>query len=119
MTPKSQPQVALTIVHLFDGCESHIGRVGGPQELSLGSGCVWHGTILHEFLHALGFEHEHARIDRDNYIKVYRSNILAALKAYAQVEENAEADQQKMEAQDQAHSLAKADTGSVMNESFE
>uniref|UniRef100_V5H7C1 Metalloendopeptidase n=1 Tax=Ixodes ricinus TaxID=34613 RepID=V5H7C1_IXORI len=60
-----------------EGCESHIGRVGGAQELSLGPGCVWHGTILHEFLHALGFEHEHARIDRDNYIKVYRSNILA------------------------------------------
>ncbi|CAN8017651.1 unnamed protein product [Ixodes persulcatus] len=60
-----------------EGCESHIGRVGGAQELSLGPGCVWHGTILHEFLHALGFEHEHARIDRDNYIKVYRNNILA------------------------------------------
>ena len=37
------------------GCYSHIGRIGGKQDLSLGDGCARNvGTPLHEFMHAIG-----------------------------------------------------------------
>ena len=28
------------------------------------------GTAIHEFMHALGFQHEHSRKDRDDFVKV-------------------------------------------------
>jgi Astacin (Peptidase family M12A) len=37
------------------GCWSYLGRTGGMQILSLQNpGCVWAGTVAHEFIHALG-----------------------------------------------------------------
>ncbi|XP_063607136.1 astacin-like metalloendopeptidase isoform X1 [Penaeus indicus] len=68
----------LKIVYDRDKCYSHIGRVGGPQPLSLGFFCVrwWdQGTIYHELLHSLGFFHEHNRPDRDNYVEILWDNI--------------------------------------------
>ncbi|XP_064485286.1 astacin-like metalloprotease toxin 4 [Ornithodoros turicata] len=59
-----------------EGCYSHVGRVGGRQNVSLGEGCLYHGTVLHEMGHALGYEHEHMRSDRDKYLTVYKENIL-------------------------------------------
>merc|ERR1712131_166246 len=45
-----------------NGCWSELGRTGGRQELSLArDGCVYHGVIQHESLHALGFQHEQTR----------------------------------------------------------
>nr|XP_043886624.1 high choriolytic enzyme 1-like [Solea senegalensis] len=53
------------------GCFSALGRVGGRQVLSLNrQGCVYHGVVLHEINHALGFQHEQTRSDRDNYVKI-------------------------------------------------
>ena len=66
-----------------DGCWSYLGKVfPGVQDLSLkiptqaspGS-CLFVGTVAHEFIHALGFDHEHVRPDRDNFVRINWDNI--------------------------------------------
>ncbi|XP_060924240.1 high choriolytic enzyme 1-like isoform X1 [Limanda limanda] len=58
------------------GCFSSLGRVGGRQVLSLNKrGCVYYGIIQHEFNHALGFQHEQTRSDRDSYVRINWANI--------------------------------------------
>ncbi|XP_034031443.1 high choriolytic enzyme 1-like [Thalassophryne amazonica] len=59
------------------GCWSSIGRIGRAQSLSLKHpGCVYHGVVQHELLHALGFHHEQKRSDRDQYIRVNLENVM-------------------------------------------
>ncbi|XP_061910489.1 high choriolytic enzyme 1-like [Entelurus aequoreus] len=58
------------------GCFAALGRQGGRQVVSLNrQGCIYHGIIQHEFLHALGFQHEQTRSDRDSYVRIIWDNI--------------------------------------------
>ncbi|KAL5277301.1 hypothetical protein ACFFRR_002497 [Megaselia abdita] len=57
------------------GCWSYVGYNHRVQELSLGPGCEWESTVIHEFLHALGFHHQQCSSDRDDYIEVHLENV--------------------------------------------
>nr|BBB36253.1 high choriolytic enzyme 1 [Maylandia zebra] len=59
-----------------NGCFSPLGRQGGKQVLSLNrQGCVYFGVVQHEVNHALGFQHEQTRSDRDYYVRINWENI--------------------------------------------
>uniref|UniRef100_A0A3Q3WXH2 Metalloendopeptidase n=1 Tax=Mola mola TaxID=94237 RepID=A0A3Q3WXH2_MOLML len=63
-----------------NSCHSYVCCLGGKQVVSLGqSGCLYHGTIQHELLHALGFNHEQTRSDRDNHIRVLLENVVSGM----------------------------------------
>lgn len=62
------------------GCWSMVGRLGGKQDLNLQkNGCIWQQTIVHEFLHALGFFHMQSSYDRDQYVKIGWEHIIPGL----------------------------------------
>ncbi|XP_030577389.1 low choriolytic enzyme-like [Archocentrus centrarchus] len=64
-------EVAYLSIEPRAGCSSLVGRIGDKQVVSLQRfGCVVHGIVQHELLHALGFYHEHTRSDRDQHIRI-------------------------------------------------
>ncbi|KAG5278411.1 hypothetical protein AALO_G00098690 [Alosa alosa] len=69
-------QVHYLSIESKTGCWSSIGRTGGKQTVSLSvNGCIYHGIVQHELLHALGFHHEHTRSDRDEYVRINWENV--------------------------------------------
>lgn len=57
-------------------CASKRGMVGSKQRIFLGPKCLDQpGNPEHEIMHALGFDHEHQRPDRDEFIAVNMDNI--------------------------------------------
>uniref|UniRef100_A0A3B5KZN4 Metalloendopeptidase n=1 Tax=Xiphophorus couchianus TaxID=32473 RepID=A0A3B5KZN4_9TELE len=57
-------------------CLFPAGDSDGGQKLSLQkNGCLYGSTVQHEVLHALGFNHEQVRSDRDNYVSIHYENI--------------------------------------------
>lgn len=67
----------ITIQNSETGCWSAVGRVGGRQLVNLQSyGCTsLIGTILHEFMHVVGFLHEQNREERDEYVDIRFENV--------------------------------------------
>ncbi|KAL7831159.1 hypothetical protein SRHO_G00306610 [Serrasalmus rhombeus] len=79
-TPRSNQRDYISIVS-DSGCYSYVGRRGYAQTVSLDrNGCIYHNTVQHELLHALGFNHEQCRSDRDNHIRVVWENIIDGYK---------------------------------------
>ncbi|KAM7423542.1 hypothetical protein PAMA_000069 [Pampus argenteus] len=62
------------------GCFSFVGRRGGGQVVSLSrQGCVFRQIIQHELLHALGFNHEQTRSDRDQNVRILLQNVIPGM----------------------------------------
>ncbi|XP_039250464.2 uncharacterized protein LOC120328125 [Styela clava] len=57
-------------------CTSFIGRKGGQQKIVMGD-CFSSRHVEHMLMHALGFQHEHARHDREAYIEIKLDNVMA------------------------------------------
>ena len=55
-------------------CSSNIGFSKGINMISLGKHCLTTGTIMHEIMHRLGFDHEHSRYDRNEHIQILFAN---------------------------------------------
>jgi len=53
---------------------SFVGRIGGAQVVNIFNWAT-RFIIVHELMHALAFEHEHQRTDRDQYIEVELDNV--------------------------------------------
>ncbi|VDM43119.1 unnamed protein product [Toxocara canis] len=73
---KRTTQADYISIEPLDGCYSYVGRIGGRQVMSLASDCLARHIIWHEMMHAIGFEHEHQRPDRDAYIRVEYNNVI-------------------------------------------
>jgi uncharacterized protein (TIGR03437 family) len=58
------------------GCNSFVGMQGGEQILNLAAGC-FDGSALHELGHAIGLYHEHARLDRSQWVQIVHDNLIA------------------------------------------
>jgi hypothetical protein len=72
--PSVSPDVVM-LKKVSGSCASAVGRQGGEQPMYLDSNCLSRGVVWHEFMHALGFYHEHTRPDRDDYVNVIEGNI--------------------------------------------
>jgi hypothetical protein len=57
-------------------CYAYLGRVGGKQHVSLTKKyCFLIGTVIHELIHALGYDHMHNHAQRDQFINIQWNNI--------------------------------------------
>jgi len=74
LEPRSN-QVKYLSFYRGSGCSSSVGAVSRIQRISLGFGCWYKGTVIHEILHSLGFWHEQSRPDRDSHVTLNEANV--------------------------------------------
>ncbi|GFH60254.1 hypothetical protein CTEN210_16730 [Chaetoceros tenuissimus] len=77
-----KPIAGTPFLHVKKGnhCGSYVGQTQSAfsstgQLLTLGPQCLTEGTVMHEFIHALGFQHENSRKDRDLFLTINEENI--------------------------------------------
>lgn len=80
---KAKDYILIWPIKYPKGCWSYIGRIGGPQIVSLeppdtnGPNCLGtEGRAIHELMHAIGVFHEQSRWDRDRFVKIHTKNIV-------------------------------------------
>lgn len=57
------------------GCWAYVGYLRTVQQLNLGQYCEWEHIIIHEFLHAVGFQHQQCSFERDDYVEIHLENV--------------------------------------------
>ncbi|XP_067350055.1 low choriolytic enzyme-like [Channa argus] len=73
-------ETAYVNIQSYNGCYSYVGRQGNAQTVSLNrNGCIYVGTVQHELIHVLGFNHEQCRSDRDQHIQVLLQNVISGM----------------------------------------
>jgi len=78
--PRTDEEDFIEMTAFGRGCYSYVGKKGGNQQLNLqsspvGKGCFRIGTIMHEFLHGLGFFHVQSTPTRDEHVKIEFNHI--------------------------------------------
>ena len=89
--PRTTEVSYIKIQATSNGCYSYIGNLNqGAQTLSLQNpGCVSTGTVIHELLHAAGFEHEQNRPGRNAFVNINYANIRRGLEPQFQEKSSA------------------------------
>ncbi|KAK7474469.1 hypothetical protein BaRGS_00034291, partial [Batillaria attramentaria] len=71
---RANPDTVAKIVFFYgEGCSSDVGYrgyEGTTQYVEINFFCLEKSTVIHEIGHAIGWIHEHARPDRDDYVRV-------------------------------------------------
>ncbi|CAH1643689.1 unnamed protein product [Spodoptera littoralis] len=76
--------IYVKLTGVADGCYANVGyresRGAHTMNLaraSVGSGCFRHATIVHEFMHILGFVHMQSTHNRDNFVRINGQNVVS------------------------------------------
>ncbi|KAG5668447.1 hypothetical protein PVAND_016387 [Polypedilum vanderplanki] len=72
-------QVDYIFIKSGAGCYSNVGKTGGKQIISFQKGgCFTRGTLMHEIIHSLGYDHMQNHADRDQFVTIKWENINTA-----------------------------------------
>ncbi len=72
-SPLDQDYIVFNVENSEGTCDSHLGKSGGGQPVRV-RGCP-RAAVIHEILHAAGFDHEHQRADRDAFVSILWDNV--------------------------------------------